>query len=104
MSIDLSNLFSDMAQSASGALEEGGEAVSQQMQAVLENNKESIAELIQARQNGDLNNEEFEVEMEREKQVMEAELISLEIMAKSAIQKAMNAAMDTLKSTVAAAI
>ena len=104
MSIDISSLFGDMAQSASGALEEGGEAVGAQMQQVLENNKNSIQELLVARENGDINQEDFDMEMEREKQVMEAELIGLEIMAKSAIQKAMNAAMDTLKATVSAAL
>ena len=71
---------------------------------VLQNNKDSLAELIEARASGDIDQDEFESELAREKLVMEAELITLEILARSAVQKAMNAAMDTLKSALVAAI
>ena len=104
MSLDVSSLFSDMAQSAVRVLKDEGSGASQDFLKVLQNNKDSMAELIAARADGDLDQEEFESELEREKLVMEAELISLEIIAKSAIQKAMNAAMDTLKSALVAAI
>ena len=104
MSFDLSSVFKDMAQSAAGVLKDESGAVSQDVLKVLQNNKDSIAELVEARTNGDLDQEEFENELAREKLVMEAELITLEIMAKSAVQKAMNAAIDTLKSALVAAI
>ncbi len=104
MSINISSLFNDMAQSAANVLGDEAGAASQSIMQVLQNNKDSMAELIEARANGDLDQDEFESELEREKLVMEAELITLEIMAKSAVQKAMNAAMDTLKSALVAII
>jgi hypothetical protein len=104
MSVDISNLFNDMAQSAASVLGDEASAAQQGIMQVFQNNKDSMAELIEARANGDIDQEEFESELEREKLVMEAELITLEIIAKSAVQKAMNAAMDTLKSALVAAI
>lgn len=105
MSIDIGNLLSDMAGAAGGALEEGGEAVSQGMAQILANKKETLALLIDALEkgpkNGGISPEEFESEMARERLVLEAELIGLEIQGKAAIQKAMNAAMDVLKGAVA---
>lgn len=104
MSIDISGLFSDMAKSAGCELKEGGEAVAAGMKTVLENNKETLTELIEALKSGDLTRSEFDTEMAREKLVLEAELIGLEIQGKAAIQKAFNAAMNTLSSAVSAAI
>ncbi len=102
MSIDIGKLFGDMAKSASTSLGEGGEAVGNEMKNILEGNKKSIAALIQAKTNKTISEETFEKELAREKSVLEAELIGLEIQAKAAIQKAVNAAMTTLKQAVSA--
>lgn len=104
MSLDISSLFSDMAQSAARELKGEVSDASQEFLKVLQINRASISELVEARASGDLDQQEFESELAREKMVMEAELITLDIMAKSAVQKAMNAAMDTLKSALMAAI
>ena len=104
MSVDISNLFNDMAQSAASVLGDEADTAGQSVMRVLQNNKDSLAELIEARASGDIDQDEFESELAREKLVMEAELITLEILARSAVQKAMNAAMDTLKSALVAAI
>ena len=104
MSFDLSSVFNDMAKSAANVLGDEAGTAGQDVLKVLQNNKDAIAELVEARTSGDINEEEFESELGRERLVLEAELISLEIMAKSAVQKAMNAAMDTLKSALMATI
>ena len=104
MSIDIGALFGNMAKSAGDALGEGGEAVGKEMQAILEGNKQAISELLEAKVKGEITDEIFEQELAREKSVLEAQLIGLEIQAKAAIQKAVNAAMDTLKQTVSAAL
>ena len=104
MSIDIGNLFKEMATTAGATLQEEGKNVSAEVLSVLDKNKESIAELVEARSNGDINEEEFNIELQREKQILEAEMISLEIISKSAVQKAINAAMSTLTSAVKMAI
>lgn len=104
MNLDIGNLFKEMAKSASDTLQGEAANISGEMLSILENNKASIAELIEARTAGDINEEDFQIELDREKAVLEAELLSLQIIGKSAVQKAMNAAMDTLTSAVKMAI
>ena len=104
MSLDLNSLFKNVAASAGEGLQHDGAKISQQMLEILNNNKESISELIQARANGDIDQQDFDIEMEREKSILEVEMIGQEIASKAAIQKAVNAAMGTLTNAVAAVI
>ncbi len=104
MSIDISKTFSDMAQVAGQSIEEGGAAVGSGITEVLNNNKQSLAELAQARVDSEINDEDFANELAREKLIVEAEMIALEIASKAAVQKAVNGAMDVLTKAVAAAI
>lgn len=104
MNIDIGNLFKEMAATAGKSLQGEAENLSGEVLSVLDKNRESIAELVAARSNGDINEEEFNVELQREKAILEAEMLSLEIVSKSAVQKAMNAAMDTLTNAVKMAI
>ncbi|MBQ4852875.1 hypothetical protein [Pseudoalteromonas sp. MMG012] len=51
---------------------------------------------------GELTEEELEVELERERKILEVELITLEIMCKATIQKAINAAFTHLSAAIRA--
>lgn len=104
MSIDFNNIMEDMASNAKNILVEEGGKIGDEVLQILTENKESIAELAIARANGDIDNSEFESELAREKQVLEVQLLAMEIASKSAIQKAMNAAMSTLSDAVSAAL
>ncbi|SFD48814.1 hypothetical protein [Pseudoalteromonas denitrificans] len=104
MSIDIANLFKNMASTAGSDLQEDGDNISGNLLKVLDNNKESIAELVEARANGDINQEDFDSELAREKSILEVEMLGLEIASKAAIQKAVNAAIGTLTSAVSAAL
>lgn len=104
MNLDIGNLFKEMAATAGETLQGEAENLGGEVLSVLDKNRESIAELVAARGNGDINEEEFNIELQREKAILEAEMISLEIVSKSAVQKAMNAAMDTLTTAVQMAI
>ena len=101
MSLDISNLFKGMASSAGKVLQENGADLGDEVLSVINRNKASLAELVDARISGDISEEDFNSELEREKLVLEAELLTLEIATKSAIQKAMSAAMETLTKSVA---
>jgi len=100
MSLDIGNVFKEMAAAAGNALQGGAGSLGGEVLSVLDKNRESLAELAAAYSSGDINEEEFDVELQREKAILEAEMLSLEIAPKSAVQKAMNAAMDTLKQAV----
>ncbi|CAM3148623.1 hypothetical protein [Vibrio neptunius] len=66
----------------------------------LDKQKTTLQELIDARNNGDLTNEEFELEMLREKQIAEAEMLTWQISAKSEVQKIINKTFSTLVETL----
>ncbi|WP_281560261.1 hypothetical protein [Thalassomonas sp. RHCl1] len=104
MSINISKVFKDMANIAGQSLQGEGVELGDEFSSVLERNKASIAELVEARTCGDINQEDFDVEIAREKEVLQAELIGLEIAGKAAVQKAVNSAMNVLSSAVSAAL
>lgn len=104
MSLDINKVFSDMAKVAGQSIEKDGPAISAGLTEVLKNNKQSIAELAKARAEGDINNEDFEMELAREKMIVQAEMISLEISSKAAVQKAINGAMEVLTKAISAAM
>ncbi|NRB66127.1 MAG: hypothetical protein HRU48_01975 [Vibrio sp.] len=66
----------------------------------LDKQKSTLQELIDARNNGDLTNEEFELEILREKQIAEAEMLTWQISAKSEVQKIINKTFSTLVDTL----
>ena len=104
MSIDIANLFQTMATSAGDELQEDGADIGNNLLEILNNNKESLTELVEAHATGEIDQDEFDIELEREKSILEAEMISLEIASKAAIQKAVNSAINTLTSAVNAAL
>ena len=104
MSIDISKTFSGMAQAAEQSLEEDGVIIGSGITKVLNNNKQTLAELAQARAHNEINDEDFSTELAREKSIVEVEMIALEIANKAAVQKAVNAGMDVLANAVAEAI
>lgn len=104
MNIDIIKIFSDMAKVAGQSLEADGAEIGLGMVNVLNNNKQSLAELAQGRIDGEINDEDFSAELAREKLIVEAEMITLEIAGKAAIQKAVNSAMDVLTKAVSAAM
>ena len=100
MNINIPHLFKEIASSVGLDLQEDSEVVSENLLKVLDNNKESIAELVEARTNGDINQEDFDLELAREKSILEVEMLGLEIAGKAAIQKAVNDALEGLKTAV----
>ncbi|MBN3492614.1 hypothetical protein [Vibrio neptunius] len=66
----------------------------------LDKQKATLQELIDARNNGDLTDEEFELEILREKQIAEAEMLTWQISAKSEVQKIINKTFSTLVETL----
>lgn len=74
--------------------------LSSAIEASFAKNSISLDELIQARADGELSPEEFQEELEREKQIQEAELLTLQVAAKAKVQKVMDAVFDALMSAL----
>ncbi len=70
----------------------------------MENEREALEELAQARLSGEISEDEFNEEVEREKKVIEAGLLTLEIMTKAMAQKAVNFAINVFVKAVKLAI
>ena len=71
---------------------------------IMKNEEDSLRELALARVSGEIDDEILEMEMEREKKVVEAELLTMQIMTKALAQRAVNAAIDVFHTAVKAAI
>lgn len=100
MSFDISSAIGEMAGAMQASVAEDAGDIAQFAQRVLMNQKDSLAELAQARLDGDLDEEEFTDELKREMLVTETELLALTVMGKAAIQKAIQAATSVLLSLV----
>lgn len=102
MSIDLQELFGSMVAAASDELADIGEDVSNELKQILENEKESLEMLKDAILSGDIALSEFDEEVDREKQVVKAELLTVKIMLEAAAERAINAAFEVFTDAVKA--
>lgn len=101
MSDTISDLMNQLSNTAADGLSESGELGEALFKIVgVEDNP--IFQLTQAVKDGDLSQEEFEQEMEREKEVLKAQLVTLEIIALSEVQKAINSFVSGLAGAVKA--
>lgn len=96
MSFNIDNAISQMVGAMKSSLGADVKDISSYATQVFENQKESLAELSQALLDGDLDQQEFEQELQREKLVSETELLALQVMGKAAIQQALTAAFNVL--------
>ena len=104
MSFDIETVLKDMASAAAESSSDRTNEIKQYAKTILENEKNSLKELGQARIKKEISEEVFDREVEREKKVVETELLAIEIMTKAMAQKAVNAAIDVFTKAVKAAI
>ena len=100
----IEDILKDMADAISNAVKEGTGDIKAFAKEILDSEKESLKELGEAKLRGDINQEVFDREIEREKKVVEAELLTIKIMTKALAQKAVNAAIEVFVKAVKAAI
>lgn len=104
MSFDIDQVLKDMADAISDTVKEGAGDINSSVKEILEAEKKSLKELGEARLRGKIKQDVFDREIEREKKVVEAELLTIQIMTKAVSQKAVNAAIDVFVKAVKAAI
>lgn len=104
MGFDISKVLNDMAEAVRNAVKEDIGDIKQYANQILENEKCSLEELGLARLSGRIDDKVFEREIEREKKVVEAEFLTIQIMTKALAQKAVNTAMDVFVKAVRVAL
>ena len=100
MNINVDSLISDMIGAAGNVAQSEGSKVLSYIQKVFEGEREPLKALCDARLSGEIDDAEFNQELEREKFVLEGELLTVRIMSKAGIQRAVNAAMDVLQKSI----
>jgi hypothetical protein len=104
MNFDIDAVLKDMALAVQNTVKDKREEIREYGKRMLEDQKDDFAQLAEARISGALTEEEFQKEIEREKRVLAAEMLTLEIMTKAAAQAAINAAIDVFLRAVKAAL
>lgn len=104
MVFDIGKVLNDMVEAIRNAVKEDVGDIKQYANQILENEKDSLEKLGLARLSGEIDDEVFEREIKREKKVVEAELLTIQIMTKVLAQKAVNAAIDVFVKAVRAAL
>jgi hypothetical protein len=104
MSFNIDQVLKDMVDAITGTVKDGVDELKVAAKEILDAEKESLKELGEARIRREIDDIVFNREIEREKKVVEAELLTIEIMTKALAQKAVNAAIDVFVGALKAAI
>lgn len=98
MDFNIDSAIGSMGDAMQGSLGEGVGDIASFAVAALSKQKDSLAELADALRSGDINQQDFEEEMQRQMVIVETELLTVTVIGKAAIQKAINAAISALSS------
>ena len=100
MNFRIDEVLADMVKAMEDSVGEDVSDIAEYARKILENEKESLAELARARIDENIDEEDFGREIEREMKVVEAELLTIKIMTKAAAEQAINAAVNVFLDAV----
>lgn len=104
MSFDLNKTLEDMLAAAKAVFADEWPDAKDDMQRVLNDEKEALKDIAEARIRGEINDEELEEQLKDEKEAFEAGLSMVSASSKAKIQHALNAASEVFWNAVRAAI
>ncbi|MBQ4839333.1 MULTISPECIES: hypothetical protein [Pseudoalteromonas] len=104
MGLNIASTLQNAVSQATGELGESGGAIADGLAKIVAQKQESLTQLSNALLQGEISETEFAEEIKRESLVIEAELVSIEIAGKAAIQKAVNGFVNTLVGTITKAV
>ncbi|UCH32464.1 MAG: hypothetical protein JSV05_03550 [Candidatus Bathyarchaeota archaeon] len=104
MSFDLNKTLEDMLAAAKAVFGDEWPDAKDDMQRVLNDEKEALKDIAEARIRGEINDEELEEQLKDEKEAFEAGLSMVSASTKATIQHALNAASEVFWNAVRAAI
>jgi len=100
MAFDINKVLSSMQAAAVDAVKDDVDNIPAYLLQIFENQKEALTDLAEARLSGEISEQIFHKELEREAKVLETEMLTISIMTKAIAQKAINAAMNVLKDAI----
>ncbi len=103
MSFDLEQTLKDMLEAAKAVFAAEWPRVKDDMKRVLNDQKEALAKIAEACRSDAINDQEFEEQLEDEKEAFEAGLSMARASAKATTQRAIDAAMAVFRNAVKAA-
>lgn len=104
MSFDIETVLKDMANAISDSVKGEVGDIKAYADTIVENERESLRELGEARVLGQISDKVLEREINRERKVVETELLTIQLMTEAAAQRAVNAALDVFMAAIRAAI
>lgn len=104
MSFDLDNTLSDMGSAISAVISDEWSGVKDCVKRALEDEKDALARIVEARLGGDIDDEDMKSHLEDEKVALEAALLACQVKAKMMAQNAANAAIEVLAGAIQAAL
>ena len=103
MSFDIESVSKQMVSAISDFVKDDVGEIKQYADTIIKNEKDSLKELAEARIQGQITDDVFDREIEREKKVVETELLTIRLMTKASAQKAVNSAVNVFVAAVKAA-
>ncbi len=104
MDFDIANVLQDMGNAMVDVTKTDAPKMGKYVKEILSKRSGSLLRLANARKRGEIDEETFQEELIREKEVMKLQLITVKIMTEVAVQKAINAAIDVFTNAVKALI
>jgi len=104
MSFDIDRVLGDMAGTIAGTVKGGSNDIKGAVLEILNAERETLKDLADALLRNEIDDAIFQREIEREKKVIEAELLTVQIMTKALVQRAVNAAIEVLVNSVKLAV
>lgn len=104
MSFDIDSTVDGMLAAVSGVISGEWQGVKACVEKAFADEKDALADIADARVTGDIDDEDMKSQLEDEKIVLEAALLACRVKAKVMAQNAANAAIDSLKAAIQAAL
>ena len=104
MGFDIEKVIGDIAKATADIASAEGKAVVGLVQGGIESMKEDLEECCKARICGEIGDGELSDEIEREKKILEVELLSAKIVAEAEVQRMLKAVQDIILGAVKAAL
>jgi len=104
MSFDIDRVLTEMAGTIAGAVNDGSGDIKDTVVQLLKSERETLKDLGDALLRNEIDDAVFHQEIEREKKVIEAELLTVQLMTKALAERAVNAAIDVFVKAVKLAV
>lgn len=104
MSFNIDSTLKDMAAAVEGIVDKDQHKIGDYAKKIFDEEKQTLNQIALLRLGGQITDEEFQSELEDEKDTVRAQLLALKVLSKATAQKAANAALDVLYKSVIAAL